>query len=74
MIPWRTSGKHQKVVCAIATQGGEPISDGTAIQLTLLALGKTGVHSHAIETWSNKDEANHTWENLQLHFNKHEKT
>jgi hypothetical protein len=42
--------------------------------LTLLALGKTGVHSHAIQTWFDKDEAGHTWANFQLHFNKHEKT
>jgi hypothetical protein len=32
--------KHVKIVQAIATQGGEPISNGTTIQLTLLALGK----------------------------------
>jgi hypothetical protein len=42
--------KNIKIVRAIATQGGEPISNGTTIQLTLLTLGKTGVHSHAIET------------------------
>jgi hypothetical protein len=63
-----------KITRAVATQGGEPISDGTTIQLSLIALGKTGVHSHAIETWFDKDEADHTWPNFQLHFNKHEKT
>jgi hypothetical protein len=66
--------KNIKIIRAIATQGGEPISDGTTIQLTLIALGKTGVHSHAIETWYDKDDAEHTWANFQLHFNKHEKT
>ena len=66
--------KNIKIVRAIATQGGEPISDGTTTQLTLLALGKTGVHSHAIETWYDKDDAEHTWPNFLLHFNKHEKT
>jgi hypothetical protein len=72
--PMENLWKNIKVVRAIATQGGEPISDGTTIQLTLLALGKTGVLSHAIETWHDKDEADHTWPNFQLHFNKHEKT
>jgi hypothetical protein len=67
---WKTI----KIVRAIATQGNEPISDGTTIQLTLLALGKTGVHSHAIETWYDKDDTEHTWPNFLLHFNKHEKT
>ena len=66
--------KNIKIVRAIATQGGEPISDGTTIQLTLLALGKTSVHSHAIETWYDKDDTEHTWPNFLLHFNKHEKT
>jgi hypothetical protein len=65
--------RNIKVTRAVANQGGEAISDGTTIQLTLLALGKTGVHSHAIETWFDKDEADHTWANFQLHFNKHEK-
>jgi hypothetical protein len=37
-------------------------------------LGKTGVHSHAIKTWYNEDDAEHTWPNFLLHFNKHEKT
>jgi hypothetical protein len=67
---WKTI----KIVRAIAMQGAEPISDGTTIQLTLLALGKTGVHSHAIETWYDKDDTDHTWPNFLLHFNKHEKT
>jgi hypothetical protein len=66
--------KNIKIIRAIATQGGKPISDGTTIQLTLLALKKTGVHSHAIETWYNRDDAKHTWPNFLLHFNKHEKT
>jgi hypothetical protein len=52
----------------------EPISNGTTMQLTLLALGKTGVHSHTIETWYNKDNANHTWPIFLLHFNKYGRT
>jgi hypothetical protein len=66
--------KNIKISQAIANQGGGPISNGTTIQLTLLALGKTGVHSHAIETWYNKDDAKHIWPNSLLHFNKHKKT
>jgi hypothetical protein len=66
--------KNIKIVRAIATQGGEPISNGTTIQLTLLTLGKTGVHSHAIKTWYDKDGAEYTWPNFLLHFNKHERT
>jgi hypothetical protein len=72
--PMENLWKNIKIIRAVATQGSEAISDGTTIQLTLLALGKTGVHSHAIETWFDKDEADHTWANFQLHFNKHEKT
>ena len=41
--PMENLWKNIKVVRAIATQGGEPISDGTTMQLTLLALDKTGV-------------------------------
>ena len=72
--PIKNLWKNIKIIQAIATQGTEPIADGTTIQLTLLALGKTGVHSHAIETWFNKDKADHTGTNFQVHFNKHEKT
>jgi hypothetical protein len=49
--PMENHWKNIKIVRAIATQGGEPISNGTTIQLLLLALGKTGVHSHAIKAW-----------------------
>jgi hypothetical protein len=37
-------------------------------------LGKTGVHSHTIETWYDKGDAEHTWPNFLPHFNKHERT
>jgi hypothetical protein len=72
--PIKNLWKNIKIIRAIATQSGEPISNGTTIQFTLLALGKIGVHSHAIKTWYDKDGAEHTWPIFLLHFNKHEKT
>ena len=44
-----------KIIRSISTQGSKTISDETTIQLILLALEKTYVHSHAIKTCHNKD-------------------
>jgi hypothetical protein len=44
-----------------------------AIELTLVALQKAGVCSHAITTWYDKDEDDQTWDLFQVHFTKQDK-
>jgi hypothetical protein len=41
--------------------------------LTITALRKAGIYDHAITIWEDKDTADHTWANFQLHFTKQEK-
>jgi hypothetical protein len=65
--------KRIRVIRSVATAGGNPITDGSTIELTLKALQKAGVYDHAITTWYDKDEIDHTWPNFMLHFTKHEK-
>jgi hypothetical protein len=61
------------VIRSVATAGGNPITAGSTIELTLEALQKAGIYNHAITTWYDKDETDHTWANFMLHFTKHEK-
>jgi hypothetical protein len=64
--PWNPDEVFEKLwehICSIratATEGGEAISDGTTIELTLVALQKAGVYAHAITTWYDKEEADQT--------------
>jgi hypothetical protein len=58
---------------SVAVAGGNPITDGSTIELTLEALQKSGVYDHAITPWYDKDATDHTWANFMLHFTKHEK-
>jgi hypothetical protein len=53
-----------------ALAGNEPISDSTALHLTLEILEKTGVFISATECWGKIDEANWILPNFQLHFTK----
>jgi hypothetical protein len=71
--PFENIWKRIRIICAVATAGGEAISDNVTIELTLSALNKAGVYDHAIENWYNKPEADQTWDNFVLYFNKHEK-
>jgi hypothetical protein len=50
-----------------------PISDGSVIELTLVAFAKSGVYDHDIRTWEEKDQTDQTWTNFKTHFEKHEK-
>lgn len=65
--------KRIRVIRSVATAGGSAITDGSTIELTLESLQKAGVYDHAITTWYDKDENDHTWDNFMLHFVKHEK-
>jgi hypothetical protein len=57
----------------IASTAGRPINDDTTIQLTLTALRKSGVYDHAITTWEERPEAEHTMANYKSHFIKLDK-
>jgi hypothetical protein len=65
--------KRIRIIRGVAQAGGSIITDGATIELTLEALQKAGVYEHAVTTWYNKDEAEHTWPNFMLHFTKDEK-
>jgi hypothetical protein len=71
--PFKNIWKRIRIICAVATAGGEAISDSATIELTLSALNKAGVYDHAIKNWYDKPEVDQTWDNFVLHFNKHEK-
>jgi hypothetical protein len=62
-----------RVIHSVTVAGSNAITDGATIELTLEALQKAGVYDHAITTWYDKDETDHTWGNFMLHFTKHEK-
>jgi hypothetical protein len=47
---------HIKTVRQIASDGGDPISDNTTMELTLQALREAGVYGHALQTWDDKPE------------------
>jgi hypothetical protein len=71
--PLENLWKRISDIRGVATAGGSDINDGSTIELTLEALQKAGVYDHAITTWYDKDEIDHTWPNFMLHFTKHEK-
>jgi hypothetical protein len=57
-----------KHIRAVATAGGEPLTDGTVMRLTLNALEKEGVYNHPIKTWRDKPEAERIWATFCPHF------
>jgi hypothetical protein len=65
---------HITTICAVATQGGAPINDGTTIELTLLALQTAGIYEHLIDTWNDKPVTDHTYVNFKAHVILQEKT
>ena len=71
--PFENLWKRIRSVRQLATTGGEAISDDTTMELTISALRQAGVYDHAITTWDDKEVADHTWPNFQLHFDKQEK-
>jgi hypothetical protein len=56
-------------VKAVAKAANAEISDGTTIELTLIALKAVGVYDHLISTWLDKPKANRTYCNFQAHVN-----
>ena len=52
-----------------ATRAGEPITDATALRLTLMVLKRSGVFATATHKWRAKPTAEQTMANFQLHFN-----
>jgi hypothetical protein len=56
-------------VKAVAKAANAEISDGTTIELTLIALKAAGVYDHLIATWLDKPKANRTYVNFQAHVN-----
>jgi hypothetical protein len=71
--PFENLWKGIRSVRQLATTGGEAISDDATIELTISSLRQAGVYDHAITTWEDKEIANQTWVNFQLHFDKQEK-
>ena len=71
--PFENLWKRIRSVRQMATTGGEAISDDATIELTISLLQQAGVYDHAITTWDDKELADQTWTNFQLHFDKQEK-
>ncbi len=72
--PWNPDNPIEDIFLSIhdakriALCVNEPITDGAAICLTLLAFEATGVHELAIDKRQQKDEATKTMPNFCLHF------
>jgi hypothetical protein len=64
---------HISNIRDIASTSGRPINDDTTIQLTITALRRSGVYDHAIATWEERPEAEHTMANYKTHFIKMDK-
>jgi hypothetical protein len=71
--PFENLWKRIRSVRQMATTGGKAISDDATIELTISSLRQAGVYDHAITTWDDKEIADQTWTNFQLHFDKQEK-
>jgi hypothetical protein len=71
--PFENLWKRIRSVRQLATTGGEAISDDATMELTIASLRQAGVYDHAITTWDDKEAADHTWPNFQLHFDKQDK-
>jgi hypothetical protein len=52
----------------LAAKANEPITDGAAIRLTIMALDNTGVFESDLELWRLKPEADKTMDNFKKHF------
>ena len=57
----------------VVNTAGDPISETATMALTLQALKKAGVYSHAITTWKDKPTADQNWANFQTHFSRQDK-
>ena len=51
-----------------ATRAGEPITDATALRLTIAMLEKTGVFDNALDEWRRKPTADQTLANFKTHL------
>jgi hypothetical protein len=71
--PFENLWKRIRTIQQLATTGGDVISDDATMELTISSLRKAGVYDHAITTWEDKEVADQTWANFQLHFTKQEK-
>jgi hypothetical protein len=77
--PWNPDEPMEKLwkrtltIRQVATTAGDPISDTATMALTLQALKKAGVYSHAITTWKDKPAIDQTWGNFQTHFSRQDK-
>jgi hypothetical protein len=54
--------------CQTFARGIEPITDGTAVRLTLTVFETTGVFANAVEKWREKDAIEQTLANFKTHF------
>uniref|UniRef100_A0A7S2VD11 Uncharacterized protein n=1 Tax=Entomoneis paludosa TaxID=265537 RepID=A0A7S2VD11_9STRA len=52
-----------------ATRAQEPISEATAMRLTLIVFDNTGVFEMACDLWRRKADADKTYHNFKSHFN-----
>jgi hypothetical protein len=77
--PWNPNDPMEKLwkriltIQQVATNAGDPISPAATMALTLQALKKAGVYSHAITTWKDKPTVDQTWANFQTHFSRQDK-
>ena len=64
---------HVRSVAQFADSAGEPISNAVKMRLTLKVLETSGVMDAPCADWIKKPEADKTWNNFRIHFNRAEK-
>ena len=64
---------NQIEMCRAFANDHDPISEKAAIRSACANLTKTGVFTEGLKEWRKKPDADHTWQNLLLHFNKEDK-
>ena len=64
---------HVRSVAQFADSAGEPITNAVKMRLTLKVLETSGVMDAPCADWIKKAEADKTWNNFRIHFNRAEK-
>ena len=52
----------------LAKEGGDPITEHTAVRTILQAFNNSNLFEHAVREWRNKPEADKTINNIRIHF------
>ncbi|WP_298934391.1 hypothetical protein, partial [uncultured Ramlibacter sp.] len=67
-MPIETIFNNVAKCCLLAEEGGDPITEQTAVRTILQAFNNSNLFEHAVREWRNKPEAEKTVKNIRTHF------